>query len=182
MQEIKETPFYTRFKPPVGIVTNVTGPSKTDASKMEETDVYALMAKYGVTHSKLGLMTKPERELFIDTTVVPKNMTLMEAVELKNEFVDYFEKAPARFRKVFHDNPDEFYLAYKQGEYDKLLNSGALTQEQIQIQKDAIKAELQPIQDKIIQYETQLNEERLKNERLNALINAQQNTQSSETT
>lgn len=179
MTATKQIPFYTRFNPPENVYNDqIDKVSKTDTSKQEETDVYALMAKYGVSHTKLGMMTKPEHELFIDTTIIPKNMTLSDAIEFKNQFVDYFYNAPAKFRKLFKDNPDEFYLAYKQGEYDRLINAGALTQEQVEIQKNAIKAELQPMQDKITQYEALLTEERAKNERLNAVLNGKQNTQS----
>lgn len=121
-------------------------------------------------------MTRPKEELFLDTTIVPNNLTFSEAVELKNKFVDYFEAAPARFRKLFHDNPDEFYHAYRQGEYDKLISAGALTQEQVIQQKNAIKAELQPMQDKITKYENLLKEEQAKNERLSKIINGEQNT------
>lgn len=170
------TKFYTRFDVPENLTTNTKLPSKTDATKMEETDIYALINKYGI--KSLINKGKPEQELFIDTTILPKNMTLSEAVELKNTFTEYFEQAPAKFRKLFKDNPDEFYLAYKQGEYDRLLEAGALTTEQIAMQKDAIKAELQPMQDKIKNYEDLLKEERAKNERLNAVLNAQQNSKS----
>lgn len=173
---LKETPFYTRYNPPENVVNDqINKISKTDTSKLEETDIYALMKKYGVSHTKLGIMTKPEHELFIDTTIIPRNMTRSEAIELKNKFVDYFKAAPAQFRKLFKDNPDEFYHSYLNGEYDSLINSGALTREQIEIQKNAIKDEMRPMQDKISEYENLLKEERTKNERLNALLNNEQN-------
>lgn len=169
-----QLPFKTRFTPEKGIVTNTQGPSKVDLSKQEETDIYAVMRKYNVTPEQFEQRTKPEHEIFIDTTILPKNMTLSEAVEFKNKFVDYFQAAPAKFRRLFKDNPDNFYLAYKQGEYDDLIKYGALTQKQVDEQKNAIKAELRPMEDKIAAYEKQINEERAKNERLNALLNAQQ--------
>lgn len=165
-------PFRTRFNPEPGITTNTYGASKVDLSKQEETDIYAVMRKYNVTPEQFEQRTRPEHELFIDTTIIPKNMTLSQAVEFKNQFVDYFQAAPAKFRRLFKDNPDNFYLAYKQGEYENLIKYGALTQEQVNQQKEAIKAELRPMQDKIAAYETQIAEERAKNERLNALLNA----------
>lgn len=181
MQKIEEIPFFTKFNPPEPIITNELGPSKTDTSKQEQTDIYAIMAKYGVSHTRIQQMTKPEHELFIDTSILPKNMTFAEAVELKNKFKDYFQAAPAKFRKLFKDNPDEFYEAYRQGEYNMLINAGALTEEQINIQKNAIKAELQPIEDKIAKYEADLATERSKNERLNSLLDTQQNQTSGQT-
>lgn len=165
-------PFRTRFDAKKGIVTNTKKISKVDLSKQEETDIYAVMRKYNVTPEQFEQRTKPVHELFIDTTIIPKNMTLSEAIEFKNQFVDYFQAAPAKFRRLFKDNPDNFYLAYKQGEYENLIKYGALTQEQVNQQKEAIKAEMRPIQDKITAYEKQLADERAKNERLNALLNA----------
>lgn len=164
--------FRTRFTPKKGIVTNTEGVSKVDLSKQEETDIYAVMRKYNVTPEQFEQRTKPEHELFIDTTLTPKNMTLSQAVEFKNQFVDYFQAAPAKFRRLFKDNPDNFYLAYKQGEYDNLIKYGALTQEQVNQQKEAIKAELRPMEDKIASYEKALDEERSRNERLTALLNS----------
>lgn len=134
------TIFSTKFNPPASIPTNSTGDSMTDITLQMDTDVYALIDKYGI--KSLMQKTKPEHELFIDTTILPKNMTLAEAVRLKNNFTEYFEQAPATFRKLFKDNPDNFYEAYRAGEYNTLLTSGALTKEQIQIQKNQIKQEL----------------------------------------
>lgn len=162
---------YNDFKRPI---TNSENFSRTDKTQYQETDIYCLIQKYGI--KSLMNKNKPEHELYIDTTIVPK--TLQEAINIRNEFENYFAQAPARFRKLFHDNPHEFYLAYRQGEYDKLLSSGALTQEQINLQKNAIKKELQPLNDKIAEYEKLLKEETDKNERLNALLNSQQNTPS----
>lgn len=115
----------------------------TDFSCQQDTDIYALINKYGI--KSLIDKGKPEKELFIDTTIIPKNMTLQEATALKAEFDEYFRQAPALFRKTFKDNPDEFYLAYKQGEYDKLITQGALTEAQVNLQKEAIKAERRSI-------------------------------------
>ena len=131
--------FATKFTPPEVITTDETGETCTDISQREDTDIYALINKYGI--NSLIDKGRPENELFIDTTIIPRNMTLAEANKLKSDFNEYFAKAPAKFRKLFKDNPDEFYNAYRQGEYDKLLSSGALTEEQIKLQKNAIKAE-----------------------------------------
>lgn len=168
--------FKTKYEPPKTIVTNTVMPSKTDTTKAETTDIYALIEKYGI--KSLINKNRPDTELYIDTTIIPKNMTLAEAVQTKRDFEKYFREAPSKFRKLFKDNPDEFYLAYTQGEYDRLISAGALTKEQVELQKNALKEEMRPLTDKILQYETSLKEEKAKNERLNALLNTQQNTQS----
>lgn len=170
--------FATKFRPPEKISTHGDGASVTDASKLAETDIYALIHKYGI--QSLMYKNKPEQELYIDTTILPQHMTRAEAMQQLNSFKEYFAKAPARFRKLFGDNPDEFYQAYRQGDFDKLIETGALTREQVEIQKEAIKAEMQPIKDKITEYENLLKEEKSRNERLNAIINAQQDTQSNQ--
>lgn len=133
------TQFATRFTPVKTIITNETGDTKTDQSKGDLTNIYALINKYGV--EALIDKGKPEHELFIDTTIIPRKMTLAEANNLKKQFDEYFKNAPAIFRKTFKDNPDEFYNAYRQGEYDTLIRSGALTNEQINLQKEALKKE-----------------------------------------
>lgn len=115
----------------------------TDFTCQQDTDIYALINKYGI--KSLIDKGKPEKELFIDTTILPKNLTLQEATALKADFDEYFRNAPALFRKTFKDNPDEFYLAYKHGEYDKLIEQGALTEAQVNLQKEAIKAERRSI-------------------------------------
>lgn len=163
-----ETNFKTGLDTPDIELTNSTEESMTDLTFQADTEVYALIEKYGI--KSLMNKNKPEQELFIDTTILPKNMTLAEAMELKNNFTEYFEKAPAKFRKLFHDNPDEFYLAYKQGEYDKLISTGALTEEQVYLQKQAILQENTNLKDLI--------KEELKNE-LNAKNNNTQQTTTS---
>lgn len=139
-KQMSGTIFATRYNPNKGIVTNSTEDSMTDITMQADTDIYALIDKYGI--KSLLQKTKPEHELFIDTTIIPKNMTLAEAINIKNNFTEYFENAPATFRKLFKDNPDNFYEAYRAGEYDTLIKSGALTENQVRIQKEQIKKEL----------------------------------------
>lgn len=143
----KETKFKIGLELPEIIYTNSTEQSMTDLSMQADTEIYTLIEKYGI--DTVWNKNRPENELFIDTTILPKNMTLAQALELKKQFTEYFEKAPAKFRKLYRDNPDEFYLAYKQGEYERLINSGALTEEQIKIQKQEIIKENTNIKDLI---------------------------------
>lgn len=82
----------------------------------------------------------PENALMIDTTVFPEKLSQKDALLLEEKFYDYFRNAPAYFRKIFKDNPSEFYHAYKQGEYDQLLRTGALTEKQIELKNEAIAA------------------------------------------
>lgn len=139
--------FRTKYDEPIHLATNTTTLSATDASKQEETDIYALIKKYGIK----SLMNKnqPEHELYIDTTIMPKNMTLQEAINLRNDFNEYFASAPAAFRKIFKDNPDNFLEAYRQGEYNQLFNAGALTKEQIELARKAQADELSDIRNTI---------------------------------
>lgn len=141
------TKFKTGLDPVEIEPTNSTEQSKCDLSQQADTEIYSLIEKYGI--KSIWNKDRPEQELFIDTTILPKNMTLAEAMQLKEEFTTYFKNAPAKFRKLYHDSPDEFYLAYKQGEYERLIYSGALTEEQIAIQKQEILRENSSLKDMI---------------------------------
>lgn len=113
--------------------------TQTDFSCQADTDIYALIDKYGI--KSLMAQNRPEHELYIDTSVIPRNMTLQDALKMKKDFDEYFKQMPATVRKVFGDNADNMYLRYKQGEFDELIKHGILSKEQIEIQKQAIKEE-----------------------------------------
>lgn len=158
----QNTPFATRFDKVKQINTIKDHTTRTDKTKISETNIYNLIDKYGV--KSLMQKQRPEHELFIDTTVLPKNLSLAEAIEQKNQFTEYFKAAPAPFRKIFKDNPDQFYESYKLGEFDKLLETGAMTQSQIDMQIKAIKNSKYDI------YREILKEEELKNAKENKNI------------
>ena len=106
------------------------GESMTDTSQAEDSEIYSCIEKYGI--QSLMRQSKANEE-YLNYRDNREDMTLDEAVRYKEEMGEYFKQMPARARKVFGDNPDIFYEKYKRGEFDQLMETGAMTPEQAYI-------------------------------------------------
>lgn len=132
--------------------TIIKGDSMTVQSSAEDTEIYTMIEKY--TTSGIAPKLKNENPLYIDTTVIPQNLDLKEAINLRNEMENYFKNMTALSRKRFGDSFDEFYERYKSGDWKEFTETNVFTQEQvnemsnnreqlIQQQKDQLKQELE---------------------------------------
>ena len=122
--KVKFTNKYETYKRKEGIYGE--GISMTDKSQAEEADIYKCIEKYGIaTMMRQSMAQEP---IYLDNT---KKMTLQEAVNMRKYMDEYFEQLPARCRKVFGDDPETFYQKYKSGDFNDFLNTGVMTEEQI---------------------------------------------------
>lgn len=102
------------------------GESMTDKSQAEESDIYKCIEKYGIATMMRQSMAK--EPLYLDNTT---KMDLADAVRMRETMDEYFAQLPARVRKTFGDNSEIFYQKYKAGDFNDFLNTGVLTEEQI---------------------------------------------------
>lgn len=108
------------------------GDSMTDKTQAEDTEIYKCIEKYGIT--SLMRQTMAQEPLYLDNR--NRDMSLLDAVNIRKEMDEYFEQMPARARKVFGDNPEIFYQKYKSGDFNDMLQVGALTNEQVYIMEE----------------------------------------------
>ncbi len=99
----------------------------TDKSSAQETDIYYCLNKYGAT----TLLNKTINEQFMYLDNTNRNLTLDEAVHQREQLNEYFINMPAKCRKVFGDNFDNFVEKYKSGDLNDFLKTGTLSQEQV---------------------------------------------------
>lgn len=131
-----KTQFSERF---VKKGTIITEPTKTDLTQQQDSDIYAMFEKYGVNgvvpQQKAGTL------MFVDTIhdITMQKMTLQETLHMENELEEYYASLPAKVRKVFGDNKREFIHRYKNKEFDKFLEYGILSQDQVNILMEAPK-------------------------------------------
>ena len=114
---------FEEMKPRQGTIAK--GESRTDASQAADADIYECLKKYGI--STLVNKTQATEFLYLDNT--NRNMTLDEAVRMRNNLEDYFKQQPARVRKVFGDNVDMFIEKYNARQFDDFLSTGVLNDE-----------------------------------------------------
>lgn len=121
------------------------GESKTNQAEREESDIYTCLKKYGV--QSLVNKTQATEFLYLDNT--NRNMTLDEAIRMRNDMNEYFKQQPARVRKVFGDNVDVFIEKYKTGKFDDFVSTGILNDEMVkeltEIPSEKIEIEPKPI-------------------------------------
>lgn len=123
--------------------------TKTNLDSEEDTNINRLIEKYGV--EALALKTKPDEELYIDTTLY-EGMTLNDIIQEKQRIKEYYEQLPSKVRKTFGDNYDNFFEKLRKGDLDEFINNGILSEDT----KNAI---LETIQNKEKDYVAQLTEE-----------------------
>lgn len=116
---------YAEYKEREG--TKTVGDSMTDQSQQEECDIYSCLKKYGIT--TLVNKTQAQEFMYLDNT--NRNLTLDEAVRQRNQMNEYFKQQPARVRKIFGDNVDNFIEKYKAGQFDEMLQTGILNEEMV---------------------------------------------------
>lgn len=116
---------YDTYKRKEGIYN--VGESKTDKSQAEDSDIYNCIKKYGI--NSLIRQTQASEPLYLDNTT--RNMTVADAVRMREQMDDYFDQLPAGIRKMFGDSTEVFYQKYKAGEFNDFLETGILTDEQI---------------------------------------------------
>lgn len=101
------------------------GESLTDQSQAEDTDIYVCLRKYGI--QTLVNQTQAKEYLYLDNT--NRNMTLDEAVRRRQELNEYFLQQPARVRKVFGDDVNQFIEKYNRGDFEDFKTTGILNEE-----------------------------------------------------
>lgn len=123
---------YDEYKQHEG--THTTQESKTDRSQQEEVDIYKVIEKYNAT----GIIpkTRNEEPMYLDHTGLT-GLTLDEVMRQRQQMEEYFYNMPAKVRKIFGDNIDEFVGKYRNGDFNNFIETGALTEKQIdEIMKD----------------------------------------------
>ena len=128
----------------VGATTCHIAESATDKSQAESTDIYKCIEKYGI--DALARKTMAEEYMFLDNTDPWINMDMKTAINQKKQMKDYFEKLPARARKVFGDNLEVFTEKYRNGDFNDFAKTGVLNQEQIENLKEAYNAQKEMVQ------------------------------------
>lgn len=114
---------YENYKKRVGTICKEN--SKTNQSSAEDCDIYKCIEKYGIQ----ALMRKTEAtELFYDD-LRNRPKTLDEAMRLQKNLTEYFKQQPAKVRKSFGDNPQEFYHKYRKGDFNNFIKQGILNDE-----------------------------------------------------
>lgn len=72
-------------------------------SHAEKCDIKTAILKYGMIPPEL---IEPKEKLYL--TNIDEQLTLNERLQRDEYFTDYFYNMPAKIRKEYHDNPQEF--------------------------------------------------------------------------
>lgn len=112
--------------------TIIKGETRTRQDQAEDTEIYTVLEKY--TNSGIVPKLKNAEPMYIDTTQIPQ--TLNERLELRGNLQEYYKNMTALSRKKWNDNFEEFVDDFMNGNFEKFIETGALTsgqaEEQIQ--------------------------------------------------
>lgn len=101
---------------------------KANQSRAEEVDIKKVIEKYGIM--PIEMLNIAKQPLFIDN--LGSELTYNERLKQIQEVEDYYDtQLPAKVRKAFNDNKDNFYNALITGNYEKFIDYKILEKEQI---------------------------------------------------
>lgn len=106
-----------------------TAESVTDKSLTQDAEIYSCLEKYGM--QAMINKSKAKEELYLDNT--NRNMSMADALRVKEEINEYFKNLPAKARKVFGDNVEQFYFKWKNNELDDMIETGVISAERAKL-------------------------------------------------
>lgn len=98
---------------------------KANQSHAEKTDIKLAIRKYGMIPPE---MIEPNEKLYLAN--IDENLTLNERMKRQEYMTEYFYKMPAKLRKEYHDNAQEFITdVIMNKNLEKCKQHGIITQE-----------------------------------------------------
>lgn len=129
---------------------------KANQDRALECDIKSVIEKYGIM--PIELLNKAKEPLFIDNLDIEGNLN--EKIQMRNRMDDYFETLPAKVRKEFNDDKNNFYSSLITGNYDKMIENGILERtqaEQFEAKRQAKNLKIQELQNNVSKLEGELN-------------------------
>lgn len=126
--------------------TTFTDESLTNQDSEKEVNIHKVIERYGI--KALMEKNKPEEEMYIDLNFY-EEMDLNSILEYRKKTEEYYNQLPAKIRKEFGDDYNEFWQRYTDGKLDNFVEKGIISEESVaeinriqKAQKDKYIAEL----------------------------------------
>ena len=125
VKKIKFSNCYSESRTKPEHFQKIEGESLTNVSRMEDTDIKIMCAKYGL-NSVLARSEVTEPLYGYDLTL---STDINERLEIKERLKQYFYEQPAKIRKHFKDDYKAFIEMYEQGDHETMKYLGIIKEE-----------------------------------------------------